>query len=82
MENINTALLTRYLEAQDTIKRLLNERQIYQDKIDNLTIRLRSTMPNNSLIDAYYHSPFSSEECAEKLGILNSTVKLYCLQQE
>ena len=82
MENINTALLTRYLEAQDTIKQLLNERQIYQDKIDNLTIRLRSTMPNNFLIDAYYHSPFSSKECAEKLGILNSTVKRYCLQQE
>ena len=82
MENINTALLTRYLEAQDTIKRLLNEIQIYQDKIDNLTIRLRSTMPNNFLIDAYYHSPFSSKECAEKLGILNSTVKRYCLQQE
>ena len=34
MKNINTALLTRYLEAQDTIKQLLNERQIYQDKID------------------------------------------------
>lgn len=82
MENINTALLTRYLEAQDTIKQLLNERQIYQDKIDNLTIRLRSTMPNNSLINAYYHSPFSLKECAEKLGILNSTVKRYCLQQE
>ena len=82
MENINTALLTRYLEAQDTIKQLLNERQMYQDKIDNLTIRLRSTMPNNFLIDAYYHSLFSSKECAEKLGILNSTVKRYCLQQE
>lgn len=82
MENINTALLTRYLEAQDTIKQLLNEKQMYQDKINDLTIRLRSTKPNKPLVDAYYCNMLTPERCAKMLGILSSTFRRDCLQRE
>lgn len=81
MENINTALLTRYLEAQDTIKQQQIQIQKYQDKIKDLSRRIRSLDYDESIIN--YHLDINNDvkKTAETLNILETTVKMAPLKR-
>ena len=81
MENINTALLTRYLEAQDTIKRQQIQIQKYQDEIKDLSKRLRSLDYDESIINFYLDMNYTVEKTAKILGILETTVKMAPLKR-
>lgn len=81
MENINTALLTHYLEAQDTIKQQQIQIQKYQDKIKDLSRRIRSLDYDESIIN--YHLDINNDvkKTAETLNILETTVKMAPLKR-
>lgn len=81
MENINTALLTRYLEAQDTIKQQQIQIQKYQDEIKDLSRRIRSLDYDESIIN--YHLDINNDvkKTAETLNILETTVKMAPLKR-
>ena len=81
MENINTALLTRYLEAQDTIKQQQIQIQKYQDEIKDLSRRIRSLDYDESIIN--YHLDINNDvkKTAKTLNILETTVKMAPLKR-
>lgn len=82
MENINTALLTRYLEAQDKIAQQQQiQIQKYQDKIKDLSRRIRSLDYDESIIN--YHLDINNDvkKTAKTLNILETTVKMAPLKR-
>ena len=81
MENINTALLTRYLEAQDKIAQQQIQIQKYQDEIKDLSRRIRSLDYDESIIN--YHLDINNDvkKTAETLNILETTVKMAPLKR-
>lgn len=81
MENINTALLTRYLEAQDTIKQQQTQIQKYQDEIKDLSRRIRSLDYDENIIN--YHLDINNDvkKTAKTLNILETTVKMAPLKR-
>ena len=81
MENINTALLTRYLEAQDKIAQQQIQIQKYQDEIKDLSRRIRSLGYDESIIN--YHLDINNDvkKTAETLNILETTVKMAPLKR-
>lgn len=82
MKNINTALLTHYLEAQDKIARQQIQIQLQQDEINDLTARLRSTLFEDSIIIAYLEDGHTVPETAKTLKILKSTVEKAVIQSK
>lgn len=82
MENINTALLTHYLEAQDKIAQQQIQIQLQQDEINDLTARLRSTLFEDSIIIAYLEDGHTVPETAKTLKILKSTVEKAVIQSK
>ena len=82
MENINTALLTHYLEAQDKIARQQIQIQLQQDEINDLTARLRSILFEDSIIIAYLEDGHTVPETAKTLKILKSTVEKAVIQSK
>lgn len=81
MENINTALLTRYLEAQDKIAQQQTQIQKYQDEIKDLSRRIRSLDYDESIIN--YHLDINNDvkKTAKTLNILETTVKMAPLKR-
>lgn len=81
MENINTALLTRYLEAQDKIAQQQIQIQKYQDEIKDLSRRIRSLDYDESIIN--YHLDINNDvkKTAKTLNILETTVKMAPLKR-
>ena len=81
MENINTALLTRYLEAQDKIAQQQIQIQKYQDEIKDLSRRIRSLDYDENIIN--YHLDINNDvkKTAETLNILETTVKMAPLKR-
>lgn len=81
MENINTALLTRYLEAQDKIAQQQTQIQKYQDEIKDLSRRIRSLDYDENIIN--YHLDINNDvkKTAETLNILETTVKMAPLKR-
>lgn len=81
MENINTALLTRYLEAQDKIAQQQIQIQKYQDEIKDLSRRIRSLDYDEGIIN--YHLDINNDvkKTAETLNILETTVKMAPLKR-
>lgn len=81
MENINTALLTRYLEAQDTIKQQQIQIQKYQDEIKDLSKRIRSLDYDENVINYHLEINNNVKKTAELLNILETTVKMAPLKK-
>lgn len=81
MENINTALLTRYLEAQDTIKQQQIQIQKYQDEIKDLSKRIRSLDYDENVINYHLDINNNVKKTAELLNILETTVKMAPLKK-
>ena len=81
MENINTALLTRYLEAQDTIKQQQIQIQKYQDEIKDLSKRIRSLDYDENVINYHLDLNNNVKKTAELLNILETTVKMAPLKR-
>lgn len=81
MENINTALLTRYLEAQDTIKQQQIQIQKYQDEIKDLSRRIRSLDYDESIINYHLDINNNVKKTAKILNILETTVKMAPLKR-
>lgn len=81
MENINTALLTRYLEAQDKIAQQQIQIQKYQDEIKDLSRRIRSLDYDENIIN--YHLDINNDvkKTAKTLNILETTVKMAPLKR-
>ena len=81
MENINTALLTRYLEAQNKIAQQQTQIQKYQDEIKDLSRRIRSLDYDENIIN--YHLDINNDvkKTAETLNILETTVKMAPLKR-
>lgn len=81
MENINTILLTRYLEAQDKIAQQQIQIQKYQDEIKDLSRRIRSLDYDENIIN--YHLDINNDvkKTAETLNILETTVKMAPLKR-
>lgn len=82
MENINTALLTRYLEAQDTIKQQQIQIQKYQDEIKDLSRRIRSLDYDENIINYHLDINNNVKKTAELLNILEITVKMAPLKRK
>ena len=81
MKNINTALLTRYLEAQDTIKQQQIQIQKYQDEIKDLSKRIRSLDYDENVINYHLEINNNVKKTAELLNILETTVKMAPLKK-
>lgn len=81
MENINTALLTRYLEAQDKIAQQQIQIQKYQDEINDLSKRIRSLDYDESIINYHLDINKDVKKTAKTLNILETTVKMAPLKR-
>ena len=81
MENINTALLTRYLEAQDKIAQQQIQIQKYQDEIKDLSRRIRSLDYDESIINYHLDINKDVKKTAETLNILETTVRMAPLKR-
>lgn len=81
MENINTALLTRYLEAQDKIAQQQIQIQKYQDEINDLSRRIRSLDYDESIINYHLDINKDVKKTAKTLNILETTVKMAPLKR-
>lgn len=81
MENINTALLTRYLEAQDKIAQQQIQIQLQQDEINDLSRRIRSLDYDESIINSHLDINNDVKKTAKTLNILETTVKMAPLKR-
>lgn len=81
MENINTTLLTRYLEAQDKIAQQQIQIQKYQDEINDLSRRIRSLDYDESIINYHLDINKDVKKTAKTLNILETTVKMAPLKR-
>lgn len=81
MENINTALLTRYLEAQDKIAQQQIQIQLQQDEINDLSRRIRSLDYDESIINYHLDINKDVKKTAKTLNILETTVKMAPLKR-
>ena len=81
MENINTALLTRYLETQDKIAQQQIQIQKYQDEIKDLSRRIRSLDYDESIINYHLNINNDVKKTAKTLNILETTVKMAPLKR-